>query len=101
VAEGAIDDLQRAYDLRHSSDRERLAGRAVAALADAAGAIDIYSGLPARALDLANALRLKALALDALERTAEAVVDWTEARRLYADLGVAEGVAECDTRLSR
>ena len=52
-------------------------------------------------LDLANALRLKALALDALERSGEAVIDWTEARRIYADLGVAEGVAECDARLSR
>jgi hypothetical protein len=96
-----MDDLQRAYDLRHRSDRARLEGRAVAALADATEAADIYFDLPDRALDLANALRLKALALDALERSGEAVVDWTEARRIYADLGVAEGVAECDARLSR
>jgi hypothetical protein len=41
------------------------------------------------------------LALDDLERPGEAVVDWTEARRLYAELGVTEGVAECDARLSR
>ncbi|WP_298161758.1 hypothetical protein [Brevundimonas sp.] len=96
-----MDDLQRAFDLRHSSDRERLAGRAAAALTDATAAADIYAGLPDRALDLANALRLKALALDALDRPGEAVVDWAEARRIYAELGVAEGAAECDARLSR
>ena len=96
-----MDDLERAYDLRHSSDLARLEARAAAALAEATEAADIYFGLPDRGLDLANSLRLKALALDALGRSGEAVVDWTEARRLYVDLGVAEGVAECDTRLSR
>ncbi|WP_029416268.1 hypothetical protein [Brevundimonas bacteroides] len=96
-----MDDLQRAYDLRHASDRARLEGRTVQALADATEAVAIYANLPDRGLDLANALRLKALALDDLERSGEAVLDWTEARRLYADLGIAEGVTECDGRLSR
>ncbi len=96
-----MSDLQRAYDLRHASDRARLEGRSVEALGDATEAVAIYANLPERRLDLANALRLKALALDALDRPAEAALDWTEARRLYADLGVTEGVTECDARLSR
>ena len=96
-----MSDLQRAYDLRHASDRARLEGRSVEALGNATEAVAIYANLPERRLDLANALRLKALALDALDRLAEAALDWTEARRLYADLGVTEGVTECDARLSR
>jgi hypothetical protein len=96
-----MDEVQRAYDLRHTSDRARLEGRAVEALGDAIKAVAIYADLPDRRLDLANALRLKALALDDLERPGEAVLDWTEARRLYDALGVAEGVTECDARLSR
>ncbi len=96
-----MSDLQRAYDLRHASDRARLEGRSVEALGNATEAVAIYANLPERRLDLANALRLKALALEALDRPAEAALDWTEARRLYADLGVTEGVTECDARLSR
>ena len=96
-----MDDLQRAYDLRHASDRARLEGRALEALADATEAVAIYEDLADRGLDLANALRLRALALDELDQSGEAVLDWTEARRLYADLGVAEGVTECDGHLAR
>lgn len=96
-----MDEFQRAYDLRHSSQQARREGRAVAALGDATEAVAIYAGVSDRQLDLANALRLKALALDDLGRLGEAAIDWTEARRLYADLGVVEGVAECDSRLAR
>ena len=96
-----MDELRRAYDLRHASDRARGEGRPVEALADATEAVAVYANLPDRRLDLANALRLKALALDALDKPGEAILDWTEARRLYADLGVAEGVTECDGRLAR
>jgi len=95
-----VDPLQRAYDLRHRSDHARHEGRAVEALGAASEAVEIYGSMPDRALDLANALRLKALALDALDQPGEAILDWTEARRLYADLGVAEGVTECDGRLA-
>ncbi|QTN18589.1 hypothetical protein HZ989_09995 [Brevundimonas sp. AJA228-03] len=95
-----MDDLQRAYDLRHRSDRARLEGRFVEALGEATEAVALYADLPDRALDLANALRLKALALDALDQPGQAIVNWSEARRLYADLGIAEGVTECDARLA-
>lgn len=96
-----MDELERAYALRHSSDRARVAGHPAKALDAAAGAIAVYAGHLDRPLDLANALRLKALALDELDREAEAVVEWREARRLYLELGIDEGVTECDGRLLR
>ena len=50
-------------------------------------------------LDMANALRLKALALDSLRRTQPALAAWRAARDLYAGADVGAGVAECDARL--
>ena len=48
---------------------------------------------------MANALRLKGLALDGLRKTEQARAAWTEARELYTRAEVADGVAECDRRL--
>ncbi|AQR61944.1 hypothetical protein BZG35_09995 [Brevundimonas sp. LM2] len=96
-----MDDLEHAHDLRHRSDAARLAGRAVEALSLATEAVGIYAGQSTHRLDLANALRLKALALDDLDQPGEATLDWTEARGLYAELGIAAGVTECDARLAR
>jgi hypothetical protein len=96
-----MDDLQRAYHLRHRSDRARLDERLEDALGDATEAVALYANSPDRLLDLANALRLKALALDSLDQPGAAAIDWAEARRLYAGLGVVEGVTECDARLAR
>ena len=50
-------------------------------------------------LEMANALRLKALALDALRRVDPARTAWTLARDLYAALGIADGAVECEARL--
>lgn len=84
--------------LRHLSDLDREAGRGDAALASARRACALYEGT-GRPLDLANALRLTALALDALSRPAEARTAWTRARDLYAAANVTDGVAECEARL--
>jgi hypothetical protein len=43
-----MDDLDRAYDLRHRSDHARREGRAVEALGDATEAVEIYAALPDR-----------------------------------------------------
>ena len=48
---------------------------------------------------MANALRLKGLALDGLRKTEQARAAWSAARELYALAGVADGVAECERRL--
>lgn len=91
--------LLQAHALRHLSDIDREAGRTSEALGHAEQAASVYrsKGPP---LDLANALRLKALALDDLRRPDQAAAVWAEARDLYANAGVAAGVAECEARLA-
>ena len=91
--------MLQAHALRHLSDIDREAGRPSEALGHAGQAASVYraKGAP---LDLANALRLKALALDELRRPEQAAAVWTQARDLYAAEGVAAGVAECEARLA-
>ena len=91
--------LLQAHALRHLSDIDREAGHASEALAHAGQAASVYRA-SGPLLDLANALRLKALALDDLRRPDQAAAVWTEARDLYAAEGVAAGVAECEARLA-
>ena len=49
--------------------------------------------------NLANAVRAFAVLKDKAGKSDEGRPLWEEARGLYARLGVAEGVAECDERL--
>lgn len=49
-------------------------------------------------LDLANALRVYALALEANGQDGRVV--WREARLVYQEAGVIDGVAECDEHLA-
>ncbi|GAA0635963.1 hypothetical protein [Brevundimonas lenta] len=93
--------LLRAHALRHLSDIDRDTGQPGEALAHAEQAAALYrANGEAQPLDLANALRLKALALDVLRRRDQATVVWTEARDLYEAAGAAAGVAECEARLA-
>lgn len=97
--EGGHPRLQ-AHALRHLSDIDRDSGQADAALAHAEQALALYRAHGGGdGTDLPNALRLKALALDALRRRAAALLAWTEARDLYAAAGSAAGVADCEARL--
>lgn len=92
--------LLQAHALRHLSDIDRGADQLEQALAHAEQAAALYrSNGQGASIDMANALRLTALALDALRRPDPAVAAWTAARDLYADAGVAAGVAECERRL--
>ncbi|MFA4892602.1 hypothetical protein [Brevundimonas sp.] len=92
--------LLQAHALRHLSDIDREADHLEQALAHAEQAAALYrSNGQGTSIDMANALRLSALALDALRRPAPAEAAWTAARDLYADAGVAAGVAECERRL--
>ena len=93
--------LLQAHALRHLSDLDRAADHLEQALAHAEQAVALYrANGQAASLDMANALRLKALALDGLRRPAPARTAWTAARDLYLDAGVAAGVAECEARLA-
>jgi hypothetical protein len=88
------------HALRHFAElaAERGAGRP--ALEAAEEAIAIYRADATDApLDLANAHRVRALALEAVDHGEEAAQDWRAARDLYQHLGIAAGIAECDARL--
>lgn len=92
--------MLQAHALRHLSEIDRQMGQADAALAHADQALALYRAHGGgEGVDLPNALRLKALALDALRRCDAAVTAWTEARELYEALGIAAGAAECEARL--
>ncbi|MBU1324559.1 MAG: hypothetical protein KJ676_04900 [Alphaproteobacteria bacterium] len=89
-------DPRLAYILRHLSDVERQTGMARRAHAAADEAVLLLRA-QSSSLDLANALRLRALAADAAGL--EAAPDWAEARDLYAGLDIPAGVAECELHL--
>ena len=94
--------LLQAHALRHLSDLDRDADHLEQALAHAEQAAALYGANGQGAsLDMANALRLKALALDQLRREEPATVAWTAARDIYAAVEAAAGVAECARRLGR
>jgi len=92
--------LLQAHALRHLSDLDRQADHLEQALAHAEQAAALYrANGQGTSPDMANALRLKGLALDGLRKTAQARAAWTAARELYTRADVADGVAECDLRL--
>jgi hypothetical protein len=90
--------LSLAHALRHISDLDREAGQAERALRAADEAVGLYRASPGvTSLDLANALRLSALAREALGRPA---IDlWREAGALYLAADVEAGVEEAERRL--
>jgi tetratricopeptide (TPR) repeat protein len=99
MARQAGEPMLEGHALRHASDLDLEAGRNSRALAAAERAARLYQGA-GRSLDLANALRLKGRALQAVNRSADAREAWSRARDLYAQTGVAAGVAECDSWLA-
>jgi hypothetical protein len=87
-----------AHALRHVTDLARERGEVALALDAAREAVALYRGPgTGSALDLANALRLAALATPA---EADARLLWTEARALYSEAGVLVGVADADRHLA-
>lgn len=65
-------------------------------------ALRLYRGESATSrLDLANAVRPLASCLERQGADDEARASWTEARDLYASLGIEAGVAECETAIAR
>jgi tetratricopeptide (TPR) repeat protein len=97
-SEGAA--LMRAHALRHVAELAAARGDAKRALDAADEALKIYGAEAApRPLDVANAHRVRALALMAAGRTEDSAQSWRTARQSYQDLGIQAGVAECDRRL--
>ena len=97
-SEGAA--VMRAHALRHVAELAADRGDGKSALDAADEALEIYEAeAPARPLDIANAHRVRALALTAAGRTEDSAQSWRTARQSYQDLGIEAGVAECDRRL--
>ena len=97
---GAEEPLQLAHKLRHLGDLDREAGRLDDAEAALVEVLRIYrSHAGTDPLDLANALRRVALLAQAQGDPESARRHWREARQLYEDLGIQDGVDEADERL--
>ena len=84
-----------AFALRHIAEHQALRGQGVAAERDIAEALALYRADPAaRRLDIANSLRVSALAAEASGKLDAAKQFWREAHVIYTELGVQAGVAE-------
>jgi len=92
---------QLAHAQRHVGDLHRELGQNRAAEAAASEAVAVYRQHDGDAsLDLANALRVLALAHESLGQSPAAAVSWREARSLYLAVGVLPGVHECDQHIA-
>ena len=62
--------------------------------------VEAYEENPPAALEIANTHRLYALALEGLGKMDEAKTYWQEAKTVYEQLWIPEGVEECDEHLT-
>lgn len=100
-AHAELTDLKIAHTIRHVGDIHRSAGRAALAEPCYVEALNLYHANPQTTpLDLANAIRGFAILESDSGDSQRAIALWTEARDLYAQVGVNEGVAESDRRLA-
>ncbi len=90
-----------AFALRHLGDLQQETGDFIQANQAIEETVAIYRVLNEdNPLNLANALRLHALAQEALGGTIPAIESWEEAHRLYLKAGINEGVQECQSHLN-
>ena len=102
LARSANDKGKLAYAQRHVADLQRELGQYHAAESAAAEAVSLYRQHSGSAsLDLANALRVWALAQELLGQVPAAARSWREARSFYDAVGVLAGVQECDEHIAQ
>jgi hypothetical protein len=89
-----------AHALRHAAEFALRAGDSVTGLREARIVVEYYRGAPPATLEMANALRVMALAEAAAGETDNAVAHWGEARMLYRDAGIADGVLEAERHVA-
>ena len=89
-----------AHALRHAAEFALRAGDSVTGLREARMVIEYYRITPPTALEMANALRVMAMAEAAAGELDNAMTHWREARGLYRDAGVADGVLEADRHVA-
>ena len=96
----AHDTARWAHALRHAAELAIKAGDTAAGLRDAQAVVAYYRSSPPTTLGMANALRVEAMAEAAMGANASAKQHWSEARALYVDAGVVDGVAEADRHVA-
>lgn len=94
------DEYRRAFALRHVADLQLGLGHLDEALDAALRAETIYRAGIGGPLDLANSLRLVALAFTALGDRSKALAYWRQAMIIYVELKIADGVAECQAHIA-
>ena len=87
-----------AHALRHAAEFAVRAGDCATGLREARIVLEYYRSTPPTPLEMANALRVMALAEAAAGERDNALMHWEEARDLYVDAGVADGVVEAERR---
>ena len=102
ICRDQADSLALAHTVRHLGDIHRAAGAPALAEPHYREAVALYRGSEQRSpLDLANALRPLAIVEEGAGRIDKARELWKEARDLYSEAGVQDGVAESTSRLAR
>ena len=89
-----------AHALRHAAELAITAEQRGGGIAGCGGRGRCCRSSPPTALEMANALRVAAMAEAATGATMTAKQHWSEARALYVDAGVADGVAEADRHVA-
>ena len=88
------------HTLRHIADIEAELGLHDEASRNYARVIDTYrKSSSTHPMDLANALRGRAILSEILHETDQARADWNEAQDIYAAHHIDEGVEECREHL--
>ena len=94
--------LRLAHTIRHLGDVLFDSGDFSGAVKHQSEALEIYRNTPNRpTLDLANALNNLAISNSKIGDIARSKEFWREARDLYAELGITEGVEQCERELKR
>jgi len=95
------DELRGGHARRHAAEIWVKNGQVTEGRAAIAQVMQVYRERGVGGLELANALRVQALAAEAAREFAEACAAWSEAGRLYASEGVEAGVAEAKRRVAK
>lgn len=89
-----------AHALRHAAEFALRAGDCTTGLREAQVVVHYYRSSQPTPLEMANALRVLAMAEMAAGERDSAVAHWSEARDLYTDAGVVDGVNEAERRVA-
>jgi Soluble NSF attachment protein, SNAP len=99
VFDSVGDFMRGAHAARHQAEALLKTGDPSGASECIQGVVRFYRGREVGQPEMANALRVAALAEESLSHAKEALEYWAEAREGYLAEGMEAGVVECDQRL--